>query len=352
VDDLRGEMHRLKALAAAGRRGDARELARTLLADARTVGYQPLLAEALFHDAFGEAYLDGGDIEHAARGYYEAATIAARAGDTHLVAEAWIWLMMAEGYGAARYKEALAMRPFAEAATAAAGDDPVLDARLKNVVAIILDEMGDHVRAQELFAASLSLRERALGAAHPDVAASHSNLADSLHRQGRFEEARVHLERAFAINEIALGPQHPDNAFAAQNLGNVLLSLGELSAARRYTELAIDRYRLARRDGVPPPASALANLGLIKLREGDVAGAVVILERASSIAEKDDGAEHPSTALVLDALGQAYARSGNHAGAITAFERAATVFDSHFGADDQRAIASRRALDAVRQRTK
>jgi tetratricopeptide (TPR) repeat protein len=66
----------------------------------------------------------------------------------------------------------------------------------------------------------LAIREKALGADQPDVAASLNNLALLYANQGRYADAEPLYKPALAIREKALGPNHPD---IAQSLNNLAL---------------------------------------------------------------------------------------------------------------------------------
>lgn len=55
----------------------------------------------------------------------------------------------------------------------------------------------------------LDMREAALGANHPEVAACVNNLAVLLKTVGRHEEAQHLYERSIAIKERSMGPTHP-----------------------------------------------------------------------------------------------------------------------------------------------
>ena len=51
---------------------------------------------------------------------------------------------------------------------------------------------------------------------HPDTAASLNNLAGLLHAQGDYARAKPLYERALAIREKALGAEHPDTGASSQ----------------------------------------------------------------------------------------------------------------------------------------
>lgn len=55
----------------------------------------------------------------------------------------------------------------------------------------------------------LELREQALGASHPEVAACLNNLAVLLKSKGMYGEAEELYMRCIAIKERSMGPTHP-----------------------------------------------------------------------------------------------------------------------------------------------
>src|SRR5262249_40308520 len=75
----------------------------------------------------------------------------------------------------------------------------------------------DHPEKGVLFACRFTIREKALGANHPDVGQTLHNLAYLYWRQGKYSEAEGLYKRALAIREKALGASHPD---LAQTLNN------------------------------------------------------------------------------------------------------------------------------------
>ena len=104
-----------------------------------------------------------------------------------------------------------------------------------NNLGAVLRAQGDLEGARGYYERALAIREKALGADHPDVATSLNNLGALAYAQGDLEGARGYLERAqgdlegargyheraLAIWEKALGADHPDVATSLNNLGLV-----------------------------------------------------------------------------------------------------------------------------------
>lgn len=57
-----------------------------------------------------------------------------------------------------------------------------------------------------------------MGLNHPNVAITLGNLGTLYTKQGKYDQAELHLKRAFAINELMLGPVHPEVANSLNNL--------------------------------------------------------------------------------------------------------------------------------------
>ena len=69
--------------------------------------------------------------------------------------------------------------------------------------------MGRYAEAEPLYRRSLEIREKQLGADHPDVAHSLNNLAGLYQAMGRYAEAEPLYKRSLEIREKQLGPTTP-----------------------------------------------------------------------------------------------------------------------------------------------
>ena len=71
----------------------------------------------------------------------------------------------------------------------------------------------------------MTIREKALGRDHPEVATALNGLALLYFDQGRYADAEPLYQRALAIREKALGRDHPDVAGSLNSLAELYLSL-------------------------------------------------------------------------------------------------------------------------------
>jgi len=80
---------------------------------------------------------------------------------------------------------------------------------------------GDVQEAETLFRKSLRLKEKILGADHPDTALTVNNLGVLLQSLGRNDEARELFTRALQVFEARLDAEHPHVLMARENLAAV-----------------------------------------------------------------------------------------------------------------------------------
>ncbi len=89
--------------------------------------------------------------------------------------------------------------------------------RLLNQTAYYLHDQAQYAQALPLYQRALAIREKVLGAEHPDTASSLNNLAALYKTQGDYAQALPLLQRALAIFERALGKNHPSTKTVRAN---------------------------------------------------------------------------------------------------------------------------------------
>ena len=103
-------------------------------------------------------------------------------------------------------------------AIALQADSPQALATSLNNLAELFYAMGRYEAALPLYERSLEIREKELGATHPDTATSLNNLAALYRAMGRYEAALPLYERAVEILNQTLGPDHPNTQAGQKNL--------------------------------------------------------------------------------------------------------------------------------------
>jgi eukaryotic-like serine/threonine-protein kinase len=299
VDALRTQLAELRARFQAGRYRDTLKNASALVMDARSVGYQPLLAETLA--LLGVVLHKSDDIEGSHRAYSEAYFAADASRHDEVRAEVAADLVYVSGYLQGHFEEAHRWGDTADAVLQRLGGHELLRAWLLNDLGAVYYVEGKKDAAVKLLEQSLQAKGKVLGPDHPDVGRSEGNLAITLAEIGRKEAALIHVERSIALLERGLGAAHPELAIQLSNHGEILNALANFQRARQSFERA---RIIAERELGPDNRSlgdALTGTGLSYLAEGNPSNALVPLERAFRIrqAKETDLSKRAETAFAL-----------------------------------------------------
>jgi len=178
---------------------------------------------------------------------------------------------------------------------------------------------------------ALALREKALGAMHPDVAESLNNLAELYRAQGAYPKAEPLLVRALDIREKTLGPIHPDVAGSLNGLAELYQAQGAYAKAEPLYVRALDIREKALGPMHPDVATSLNNLGEFYQAQGAYLKTEPLLVRALDIREKALGPMHPRVATSLNNLAALYEAQGAYAKADPLFIRALDIDEKALG---------------------
>ena len=179
-------------------------------------------------------------------------------------------------------------------------DNPLVQARMFEVIGRVYHATAQYSEARGLFERALSIREAHLGTAHPEVAQTLIDLAETLRYQSRYVEADAAARRAHAIRLQTLGPNHPDVAESQLVEATMAIFLADVDRAVDLQRRALAILEAAAgRDSAL--AVALGNLGTTLARRGDYPEAERLLRRAIDI-NRSIRAEHPQLAGALLSL--------------------------------------------------
>jgi eukaryotic-like serine/threonine-protein kinase len=253
---VESDLGKAEADLALGNYPKAARSATDVVAAARAVGYEPLLARALV--LAGTAQGRRGGLEDIALGAREGArgeavarleealTVAERGGDDGARAMAARELVRVHR-DADRLREAQTWAELASAVVARLGE-PVLErAALELNIGWLKLSADKQQEATAAFRRSLELRTKALGTRHPDTAVS---LIASCEGRTTPRETLVCQKQAVAMAEAALGPEHPQVALIYSNMWtpammddprNVKEGCAFLEKARKILEASVER---------------------------------------------------------------------------------------------------------------
>jgi eukaryotic-like serine/threonine-protein kinase len=287
VELLRKQVADLKARFDAGKWKEALKDAPLLVERARKAGYQALEAEVLALHGFMLSKANETDISAAEGLLVESYWVADSARHDEVRAESATNLVFLVGVQKGRYEEALRWSKIAEGVLGRIGGHGLLQSWLLNDIGCVYQMRGDGNAAVQAEKQALALKEKVLGADHPDLGVSEGNLALSLQLLGKNDEALTHMDRAVAVVEKALGAAHPDLANQLSNRGEILNALGRYGEARRS------------------------------------------FEKAGEIWERELGPENLFLGFLYNGIGTSYAAEGNPIKALEPLERALKIRDEH-----------------------
>ncbi|MDI3291848.1 serine/threonine-protein kinase [Polyangium sp. 15x6] len=339
-DATRGELARGKALYDAAKYPPARALADQVVAEAKAIAHQPLLADAL--DLLGRVQQSQG--AHAeAEATFLASIRAAEAGHHDWqAANGLTSLVFLAGHPLGRPADAHRWAELAAGAIARLGGDAEFEAALAGNEATVYLEEGKLDRALEAASQAVSLEQRLHGDEHLHTAKAKTNLGAALVALGRHTEARSHYQGALATFEGMLGPDHPACATVLNNSVEVHARLNDLPAARAAAERALSIRERALGPEHIALATTLLNLAEVMMKERAFADARARLGRVVAIYEKAVGPTHVYLAEPLENLGELHMETGEPAEAIPLLERALSLRAS--GAEGPYKDASTRFL--------
>ncbi|HLT38425.1 MAG TPA: tetratricopeptide repeat protein, partial [Enhygromyxa sp.] len=318
VDDERlDELERLLASASGrktfGKYDEGLEIALLALELAKQIGTPH--GEGRARLLLGDLQTKRGKISEAEQHLRESLRRADQAGDDATRVQALIQLMRVS-YLQHDLDAGEALAADARAALDRLGDAPLIEADFYQHYASLALARGDNKTAGEYHLRALEIREAKLGADHPEVAISLTNIANAFTGLGEHDRAEQLARRALAIFEAKLGADHLYTAASHNNIGNSLLEQGrhigwdDPAAAQPYFAEAEQHYREAveiREANLGPDhpkvALNLHNLGEAQRLQGAYQDAKATFERSLAI-KREQLQDHPSVAMTLTGLGR------------------------------------------------
>ncbi len=174
-------------------------------------------------------------------------------------------------------------------------DQPVAEARMREVLGTTYYHVGNHAVAEEQLRASLSLTRGTLGIDSLEYASRAQTLAAIHWNRGQYDQAADLLRQALAARRIQLGRDHEQTLDVSSALATVLSDMGRNAEAEPLLREAITAYRERFPDGHPVRARSLSALGTIKLRQHRLEEAESMISGAAAMLEKHLGSDHPFT---------------------------------------------------------
>jgi len=244
VEELKGDLARVKALGDSGQCSAAAAAGRRLVDDARKVGYLALEGESLVELARGGGECMG--TEEMVRTCRRAFLISVASRDEEVAAEAATFLGHIE---ADRTSELADARSWIEIGGALIQGmrrpHPVFEAWRLSALARVYGKEGDLRAALDAFQRALTLIEKTEGTEHMDDAKVLNGIGVLLADFKRYQEALDYYRRAIDLMTKIFGPDHPMLALALANQAEALNGLHRYDDARAAAERALAIWHTA-----------------------------------------------------------------------------------------------------------
>lgn len=179
-------------------------------------------------------------------------------------------------------------------------------------LAMSLDGQGKYKDAEPIYRQSLATLERVLGAEHPNVALSLTNLANTESHLGKFAEAEAHYLRAIAIRRKNGGADNPELIESLVGIAGIYTEMGRYKEVEPLYQQALSIViKVAGKENMLV-ATIQQNLGALYLAQGRFSEAERILKQSLALAVKLQGPKHPDQIAILSNLGAIYIQQGRY----------------------------------------
>ncbi|RYP29542.1 hypothetical protein DL767_006670 [Monosporascus sp. MG133] len=180
-----------------------------------------------------------------------------------------------------------------------------------DILALVLDSLGEYEEAEQIHRQTLELRQKVPGKEHPSTLASMNNLALVLDNQGKFDKAEQIHRQTMELRQKVLGKEHSDTLTSMNNLANVLHSQGKYEEAKEMHRQTLELIEKVLGKEHPDALASMNNLALVLDNQGKYEEAEQIHRQSLELRQKILGKEHPDVlasmnnlALVLDNQGK------------------------------------------------
>jgi Tfp pilus assembly protein PilF len=287
VDALQGRLADLKALFTTGRWAEARAQAAPLVSEAREVGYQPLLAEALAARAWIETESTNSGPSYEL--LEEALWLALAVGRDDIAAESAAQLVALSGYRLGRPEEASRWEKVATALLQRIGPGHErIAAWFYQNRGAVRERRAEYRAELADYKTAIELKRKVLPHDDPDVAATLLSIANADNAVGEHQAALVAADEAVEDYRKAYGPNSPQLANPMESRGESFEALGRYADAEKDLREATERWGNWLGPDHVWVAYALTALGETLLSEKRPGEATSTLERALRIREHSD----------------------------------------------------------------
>jgi serine/threonine protein kinase len=182
------------------------------------------------------------------------------------------------------------------------GKDRAVTLKTQNELAVTLDKAGKRDEAEAMIRDDYERSRKAFGPKDPMTIKALGNLGAVLTDEGKFTEAEKALRDALGVAEQVIGAGAPDTRKYRFNLALVLGDLGELAEAEKVTREELEHDQATLGADHPETLDAMNNLAALLSDDGKPAEAEKIEHELVATQLRVHGPEHPDTLRAIDNL--------------------------------------------------
>ncbi len=216
-----------------------------------------------------------------------------------------------------------------------------------NNIALVYDHQGDYQKALEWYFKALPICEKVLGAWHPDTATTYNNIALVYDHQGDYQEALEWHFKALPICEKVLGAGHPNTATTYNNIASVYDNQCDYQKALEWYFKALPICEKVLGAEHPSTATTYNNIALVYDNQCDYQKALEWHFKALPIRERVLGAEHPDTATTYNNIASVYDHQGDYQKALEWYFKALPIWERALGAEHPNTAATHNNIASV-----
>lgn len=228
-----------------------------------------------------------------------------------------------------------------------AESDPSLPATARNNLGVTYSHQGKYALAEAELEQARRIRERVLGAEHPEVGVTLTYLGQVQFQRGEYANAERTYERALSLLNNRADDYRLELAILHNSLALLYATTGRLDLAFEWFERSLATHRGLGGEINPEVATVLTNLGPTYKAKGDYANAERVLKEALDILGKFGGASHIDNAVALVNLADVYTATANYGEAEEALLRALEIYRNASGVAPERVAVAKNNLALV-----
>jgi serine/threonine protein kinase/tetratricopeptide (TPR) repeat protein len=219
----------------------------------------------------------------------------------------------------------------------------------KNNLAVLFLDSGKYKLAEALFQEVLHAQMARLGADHPDTLNSKSNLASLYQFQGKFERAEALYKEALQARTARLGADHSDTLASKANLASLYQFQGKYERAEALYKEVLQARTAKLGPNHPHTLQSKNNLAALFSDQGKYDRAEALHMEVLQARTARLGPNHPHTLNSKNNLALVYYHQGKEERAEALFREVVQAWTAKRGADHPKSLLSKYNLARVYQ---